>query len=185
MDLLRLNNAVLGYRSPVIGPLNLSVALGDRIGIWGPNGCGKSTLLNYFCGRSRLISGTIDISTNTTIAYQPQYPIRPQQLPITGLEYLALMDAATDQLPQRLTPFLNKRVDKLSGGQFQILSTWANLASQGQLVLLDEPTNNLDPDAIELLAETVLSMPSDHGLIVVSHEREFINTIANQVIEIS
>ncbi|MDX1696187.1 MAG: ATP-binding cassette domain-containing protein [Ketobacteraceae bacterium] len=185
MPLLSLEKAVLGYQRPVIGPLSLTVDIGEKVGIWGPNGCGKSTLLNYFTGRSRLLSGTIHLSSDVRIAYQPQHPVRPHELPLTGREYLELMGADSSQAPGRVAPFLDKRTDRLSGGQFQILSTWANLASEGQLVLLDEPTNNLDPDAIALLTETILAMPPAHGLIVVSHEREFITSVANRIVELN
>ncbi len=119
-----------------------------------------------------------------TIAYQPQHPVRLNQIPLTGEEYLDLMNALENDLPTRLKPFLSKRIDTLSGGQFQILSTWANLASRGQLVLLDEPTNNLDPEAIDLLAETICAMPQPHGVIIVSHERRFVEEVASQVIEV-
>lgn len=184
MSLLVLEDAVLGYQRPIIGPLNLTLNLGDRVGIWGPNGCGKSTLLSYFTGRSRLISGRIALAKGVATAYQPQHPVRPEELPLTGREYLQLMAADVAGLPARVQPFLDQRIDRLSGGQFQILSTWANLASPGQLVLLDEPTNNLDPDAIALLAETIRAMPGAHGLIVVSHERDFIELVANRVVEL-
>lgn len=184
MSLVSLQHAVLGYQRPVIGPLNLDVTAGDRVGIWGPNGCGKSTLLRYFSGGSRLLQGSIRLQSHLTIAYQPQRPVHPSEIPLSGAEYLHLMQADSEQVPERIRPFLNTRIDRLSGGQFQILSTWANLASRGELVLLDEPTNNLDPDAIDLLADTILAMPSSHGLIVVSHERDFINRVASRVIEV-
>ena len=185
MSLLQLKEAVLGYQRPVIGPLNLTLNLGDRIGIWGPNGCGKSTLLRFFTGKSRLLSGAITLAEGTQIAYQPQHPVRPAELPLTGREYLRLMSADMEGLPARVRPYLDQRIDRLSGGQFQILSTWANLASHGQLVLLDEPTNNLDPDAIALLSETICAMPAAHGLIVVSHERDFVASVAHRVVELN
>ena len=184
MPLLQLEHAVLGYQRPVIGPLDLTVAPGDRVGIWGPNGCGKSTLLNYFTGHSQLLSGRLHLADGVKLAYQPQHPVKPGEIPLTGREYLKLM-GSTDQLPERIRPFLDRRIDQLSGGQFQILSTWANLSSEGKLVLLDEPTNNLDPDAMTLLADTILAMPQSHGLVVVSHERDFISRVANRVVEIS
>ncbi len=184
MALVSFDNAVLGYQRPIIGPLNLVVEPGERVGIWGPNGCGKSTLLRYFTGSSRLLKGSIKRSPGLTIAYQPQRPVHPGEIPLSGAEYLKLMQADAEQVPARIQPFLDTRLDRLSGGQFQILSTWANLASHGELVLLDEPTNNLDPDAIDLLADTVMSMPHSHGLIVVSHERDFINRVASRVIEV-
>lgn len=182
MTLVRVENATIGYKEPIVGPLNFSVQQGDRLGIWGPNGCGKSTLLRYFSHSAKLFSGEIKVPTNTSIAYQPQRPVRPAELPITGSEYLNLMDALNTDLPERIKPYLHKRIDKLSGGQFQILSTWANLASDGMLVLLDEPTNNLDPEATELLIETILAMPKEHGLLVVSHEKDFIEKVATNML---
>ncbi|MCG8673188.1 MAG: ATP-binding cassette domain-containing protein [Pseudomonadales bacterium] len=184
MPLVVIKDAQLGYKNPVIGPLSFSVDLGERLGIWGPNGCGKSTLLKYFCHDATLFEGSIEIDPDIQIAYQPQQPITPQEIPLTGYEYLALMGADRAQVPERLKTFLGQRVDKLSGGQFQILSTWANLASQGKLVLLDEPTNNLDPEAIDLLVHTILAMPQEHGLIVVSHEKSFIDKVATRTLDI-
>ena len=182
MTLVRVENATVGYKKPIVGPLNFSVQQGDRLGIWGPNGCGKSTLLRYFSQSATLFDGQIEVPTNTSIAYQPQRPVRPEELPITGSEYLSLMDADKSDIPERITPFLHRRIDKLSGGQFQILSTWANLASNGKLVLLDEPTNNLDPEATELLIETIIAMPEEHGLLVVSHEKDFIEKVATNML---
>ncbi len=182
MALVNVENAMIGYKKPVVGPLNFAVNPGDRLGIWGANGSGKSTLLRYFSHSARLFSGQITLSPGTSIAYQPQQAVHPQELPLTGNEYLGLMGADSSPVPERIKPYLSKRVDLLSGGQFQILSTWANLASNGQLVLLDEPTNNLDPDAIELLVETILAMPPEHALIVVSHEKLFIEKVATHML---
>ncbi|MCG8317742.1 MAG: ATP-binding cassette domain-containing protein [Pseudomonadales bacterium] len=184
MALIKFEEATLGYNKPVIGPLSFSVELEDRLGIWGPNGCGKSTLLRYFTDESRLFQGRISLQKNIKLAYQPQQPIKPNDIPINGHEYLKLMGAHSEGMPERLSACLDSRVDRLSGGQFQILSTWANLASHGELVLLDEPTNNLDPEAIELLADTILAMPQAHGLIIVSHERDFVEKVAKNIMVI-
>ena len=184
MAIVTIDQAVLGYQNPVIGPISTTIDVGERVGILGPNGCGKSTLLNYFSGVSHLFSGSIHIKESVSIAYQPQRPVHPTEIPIIGSEYLKLMAADSESIPERLKLLLAKRVDQLSGGQFQILSTWANLASKGELVLLDEPTNNLDPEAIELLVDTILAMPESHGLMVVSHDSHFIQRIANKVVEI-
>ncbi len=77
------------------------------------------------------------------------------------------------------------RVDRVSGGQFQLLQVWACLGASSDLVLLDEPTNNMDPAAIEALAQLVESSRAGRAVMVISHEREFLERVCARIIDVS
>jgi ATPase subunit of ABC transporter with duplicated ATPase domains len=97
---------------------------------------------------------------------------------------LALTGADASTPPERMRPWLARRVDRLSGGQFQLLNAWACLAGDAGLVLLDEPTNNLDPDGEALLVELLRRRPEGRTVLLVSHERPFLDQVADRVLEL-
>jgi ATPase subunit of ABC transporter with duplicated ATPase domains len=73
----------------------------------------------------------------------------------------------------------------MSGGQYQLLNVWACLGSGAELVLLDEPTNNMDPRATTALEELVVSSrESGRGVLVVSHEHDFLERVSTRLVEI-
>lgn len=80
---------------------------------------------------------------------------------------------------------LPQRLDRLSGGQHQLLCVWAALAGPGRLVLLDEPTNNLDPTHMALLAQMLAARAADRAVLLVSHERAFLDAHCTRVLELS
>lgn len=183
--LLTLENVTVGYRKPVLGPLSLTVSRGEVLGLCGSNGCGKSTLLKSLSGESRIFSGRLLKAPGLQISLQKQHPARLFGFPLSTGEYLRLMGAENADLPERLQNLRHIRVDSLSGGQFQLLSVWACLASAAQLVLLDEPTNNLDPAGVTLLQDLLLKRRPDQAVVVVSHEQSFMTGIATRLIDVS
>ena len=188
--LLHLKDLVAGYAAPVVGPVSCRLQAGEVVGLWGANGSGKSTLLNAVAGAARVFSGRIERAPGLTLDYQEQRPVRLPIMPLTGRDLLRCAGVAADQRPPgSLGETLNRRLDRLSGGQYQLLSVWAALAGTADLVLLDEPTNNLDPAHERLLAQ-VLTEPRAVGgerraVLLVSHERAFLEDACTRVLEVA
>lgn len=183
--LLTADGLVVGYSKPVIGPLSVSVSAGEVVGLWGANGSGKSTLLRAIAGKARIFEGRLERSPGTTVGWQLQQPVRLDEMPLNGHDYLRYAQADREAPPARLMPWLQRRIDTLSGGQFQLLAVWAILGGFVDLVLLDEPTNNLDPGSERLLTEMLGAEQGHRAAIVVSHERRFLEEACNRVLEIS
>ncbi|RZU47743.1 zinc transport system ATP-binding protein [Fluviicoccus keumensis] len=183
--LLTLDEVTVGYRKPVLGPVSLKVHAGEVLGLSGSNGCGKSTLLKSLSGESRLFSGSLRKAPGLQIGLQKQHPARLFGFPLSTEEYLRLTGADNTGLPARLQSLRRQRVDSLSGGQFQLLSIWACLASPAQLVLLDEPTNNLDPAGVQLLLELLVNRRHDQAVVLVSHEQDFMAGVTTRQLDVS
>lgn len=182
--LIEAQRLTAGYGGPVTGPLSFSIGSGEVVGIRGPNGSGKSTLLKALAGGARIFSGSLKKAEGLTLAFQEQRPVRPEEMPFTGFEYLRYAGADREPPPARLVPFLDRRIDRLSGGQFQLLNIWAVLGGHAEVVLLDEPTNNLDPKGEALLAEILHSEWKRRAVLLVSHEHDFLETACSRVMEL-
>jgi ATPase subunit of ABC transporter with duplicated ATPase domains len=106
-------------------------------------------------------------------------------MPISGRELLALTDATPAGLPPWLADRLDVRLDRLSGGQRHYLTLWAVLQAPADLVLLDEPTNNLDQAGVaHLTAHLCERAENGSGLLVVSHDAAFVEAVCDRVIEL-
>ena len=182
--LLQLSDVVAGYAEPVVGPVSLTVEAGQCIGLAGPNGAGKSTLLRAIAGAVRVFSGRIASSAALRLAWQQQQPVRPDELPVSGRDYLRFAGATVRSPPPRLAEWLGQRVDSLSGGQFQLLCVWAALGGAAQLVLLDEPTNNLDPMGEQALADALRQDSTGRAVLIVCHDRSFLEGACTRIVEI-
>jgi ATPase subunit of ABC transporter with duplicated ATPase domains len=183
--LLKASDLVVGYAAPVLGPLSFALPAGSALGIVGANGCGKSTLLKALYGEARIFSGRIERAPGITFACQQQHPVRLEQMPLSVRDYLRLLEADRQPLPERLAALSQRRIDSLSGGQYQLLAVWACLASPAQVVLLDEPTNNLDPDGVALLAGWLRARPAGRGLLLISHDEEFMRRVCDERIDVT
>lgn len=182
--LLQLDALLAGYNRPVGQPLDLRLARGEVIGLWGPNGAGKSTVLKALVGEAQCHAGSFSLASGAQIAYLAQRQVRPPELPLTGREMLRFLGVDREHLPAGLADCLDRRVDALSGGQYQLLCLWATLAGGADVVLLDEPTNHLDPRRIDLAADEIRQRRSVVGCLVVSHDRAFLEAIEARVVEI-
>jgi zinc transport system ATP-binding protein len=192
--LLELDGLVVGWSEPLFGPLSLRLAAGEVLGLWGANGSGKSTLLAAITGQARCFDGQLRLAPGVELAMQPQAPVRFAPLPVTGRELLRIagVDAGADQgddpgadgLPPTLARVLGCRLDRISGGQYQLLCVWAALAGRARLVLLDEPTNNLDPTHTALLGDMLAARRADRAVLLVSHERPFLDAHCTRVLEL-
>lgn len=181
--LLSYRGVVAGWTAPVVGPVSFDLVEGEVLGLVGPNGCGKSTLIGALTGASRTYGGSIERRQGTTVAVQRQQPIREADVPIKAAELLQLTGAHRRPVPGVLAPLLETRVDRLSGGQFQILSVWACLASDASIVILDEPTNNMSPSAVESLVGLLEASREGRGILVVTHDERFLSrAVARRVV---
>lgn len=184
--LLDVNALVAGYTEPVVGPVSFRLMRGEILGLAGPNGSGKSTVLRALIGRARVFSGTIVRCDGIRTTVQSQQPVRLLEMPITGREFLRLTGADRVPPPAPLAPLLKHRLDRLSGGQFQLLHVWACLGSPADLVMLDEPDNNMDPKARSTLIEVLHeSRREGRGVLVVSHEHDLVEAVCTRLVEVA
>lgn len=182
--LLELVDVRAGYAVPVVGPVSFAVAPGEVLGLKGVNGVGKTTLLKLLAGEARLFGGSIRRLPGLTVSHHRQRPERPPELPMTGLEVLRIAAVPTGNLPPRMAALVGRCLDEMSGGEFQLLQAWACLMGPARLVLLDEPTNNLDQEAIDLLLAQLETRPADRGVLVVSHDTTFLEASCDRIVPI-
>lgn len=185
MTLLTLENVTVGYQKPILANVSFTVGKGEVLGLSGSNGCGKSTLLKALSGEARIFTGSVRKAPGLAISLQKQHPPRLANFPLSAHEYLQLMHADQAELPPRLAALRHKRVDSLSGGQFQLLSIWACLASPSQLVLLDEPTNNLDPAGVDLLSAMLDNRRQGQAIVLISHDKDFVQAATTRQLDLT
>lgn len=181
--LLHIEQLVAGWQQPATQPFDLSLSAGEIVGLTGPNGVGKSTLLAALAGRASVFSGRVEQRPGLRLALQTQDIPPLDGLPLSGRELLALTGATADGLPPWLAEHLDLRLDRLSGGQRHYLALWAILQAPADLVLLDEPTNNLDAAGVaHLTAHLRDRAKAGAGMIVVSHDAAFVEGVCDRVL---
>ncbi len=181
-----------GVEHTVIKKFSTKIQRGDRVGIIGPNGAGKTTLLKILMGTLTPTSGTVKLGTNLTPAIFDQN--RDSLDPEESL-WDSLADPGSGQLMVRgevrhvvayLRDFLfedrqaKSPVKSLSGGEKNRLLLAKLLARESNLLVLDEPTNDLDMETLDLLQEMLGRY--DGTLLLVSHDREFLDQLVTSVI---
>ncbi|MEX1035107.1 MAG: ATP-binding cassette domain-containing protein [Sneathiella sp.] len=183
-----------GQKHEVIRNFSTRIQRGDRVGIIGPNGAGKTTLLKILMGTLAPTSGTVKLGTNLTPAIFDQN--RDSLDPEMSL-WDTLADPGSGQLLVRgevrhvvayLRDFLfedrqaKSPVKALSGGEKNRLLLAKLLARESNLLVLDEPTNDLDMETLDLLQEMLSGY--DGTLLVVSHDRDFLDQLVTSTIVI-
>ncbi len=187
-----LDNVVKAYgERTLINGFSTRILRGDRIGLLGPNGVGKSTLLKLILGELEADSGTIQRGTNMNVAYFDQMrealdeeatladTISPgSDFVEIGNERKHVISYLEDFLfpPQRS----RSPVKSLSGGERNRLLLARLFARPSNVLVLDEPTNDLDIDTLELLESLLQDFPGT--LFLVSHDRAFLENTVTQVI---
>lgn len=178
-------------RKAIFDKFSLLLTRGDRIGIMGPNGCGKSTLLNVLLGKLEPTCGTIKYGTDLKIAYSDQMRAKldPNETIIDNIaEGSEFLDINGKQMHvySYLRRFLfsperaREKVRVLSGGERNRCLLAKVMSKPSNLLVLDEPTNDLDMDSLELLEDLLIDYPGT--LLLVSHDRDFINNAVTSVI---
>lgn len=189
---IRLRNVTHSYTSePLIDGLSLTIVRGDRIGLIGNNGVGKSTLLNIILGKILPQQGTVKHGTNLEIGYFDQTR-RDLDLDKTiaenigdGKDYIRI-NGKERHVIGYLTGFLfsAKRamtpVRALSGGERNRVILARLFARPTNLLVLDEPTNDLDIETLEVLEQKLVDYQGT--LIVVSHDREFLDNVVTSIL---
>ena len=182
--LLEFVEARAGYAQAVVGPVSFQIIAGEVLGLSGVNGVGKTTLLKLIGGEARLFGGELRRAADLSVAHHRQRPERPPELPLVGQEVLAMAGALEASRPPRLEQLAMRCLDEMSGGEFQLLQAWACLAGPAKLVLLDEPTNNLDQEAIDLLRDEIGRLSPDRAVLLVSHDAPFLETACDRVVSL-
>ena len=175
----------------IVKDLNFKLLRGDRLGLVGHNGVGKSTLISLILGKRVPDCGTVKLGTNLQIAYFDQ--LRAQLDPnktvaetiSPGSEWIEI-GGSKKHVMAYLGDFLfpprraNVPVSNLSGGERNRLLLARLFALPANLLVLDEPTNDLDIDSLELLEQTLQTYPGT--LILVSHDRRFLDNVVTEVL---
>ncbi len=182
--LLAYRSVVAGYRAPVVGPMSLDVNRGEILGLSGANGSGKSTLLAVATKGARVFGGTFTRADGVRLAVQRQHHPPVAHLPFTAGDLLRMANATEQAPPPSIAALLGERLDHLSGGQVQLLFVWAAVGSAAELVLLDEPTNNMDPTVTAALAEILSRLGPERAAVVVSHDSDFLKQVCSRVVEV-
>lgn len=177
---------------PIVKDLSLRIMRGDRLGLVGPNGAGKTTLINLLTGALEPDQGTIRLGTNLELValdqkrdeLDPNWTVaealtggRGDQVVINGKarHVASYMKDFLFQPEQRRTPL---RV--LSGGERARLMLARALAKPSNLLILDEPTNDLDLETLDLLQELLGDYPGT--VLLVSHDRDFLDRVVTSVL---
>ncbi len=175
----------------IVKDLDFKLLRGDRLGLVGHNGVGKSTLISLILGKREPDSGKVKLGTNLQIAYFDQ--LRAQLDPnktvaetiSPGSEWIEI-GGTKKHIMAYLGDFLfpprraNVPVSNLSGGERNRLLLARLFALPANLLVLDEPTNDLDIDSLELLEQTLQTYPGT--LILVSHDRCFLDNVVTEVL---
>lgn len=161
----------------------------ERLCILGRNGCGKTTLLKIFTDEIQADEGVVQWGSNVKIGYLPQ-DVKYEDEELTVLSYFANQhNLSNDEARSRLAKalFLNedvhKKISSLSGGEKSRLKL-CSLTYQGvNVLILDEPTNHLDIESREELEESLCDFTGT--LLFVSHDRYFIDKVADRILELT
>lgn len=189
---LQTKELAIGYdeSEPLSTDIDLDIRKGDRMALIGPNGVGKSTLLKTLIKRISPLKGEIEYGTKVDTGYydQEQIDLNPSQ---------SVLDEVWDEQPlldeETIRTFLGsflfsgedveKSISSLSGGERARVSLAKLALNHDNFLILDEPTNHLDIDSKEVLENALIDF--NGTILFVSHDRYFINRMADNVIEIN
>lgn len=175
----------------IFNGLNLRLDKGDRIAVVGVNGAGKSTLARIMAGIEPFQSGTVDKGINTVLGYFAQSQAEELNPANTVLEEVEIAAIGNDDANPRgaLGALLFsgdealKKTKVLSGGEKNRVALAKMLMHPANCMILDEPTNHLDIKSKEVLQEAIRAF--EGTVILVSHDRSFLDGVVNKVLEVS
>jgi len=176
---------------PILSDFSTAILRGDKVGIIGPNGAGKTTLLRLLLGQLAPDQGTVSLGTQLAVAYFDQ--LRGQLDGdktivdnIAGGNDTVTIDGKSRHIIGYLQDFLfsperaRTLVRFLSGGERHRVLLAKLFTQPANVIVLDEPTNDLDAETLELLEQRLVEFSGT--ILVVSHDREFLNNVATSVI---
>lgn len=189
-DVMHIRDLKIGYDLPITQPINIEVFKGDHIAVIGPNGVGKTTLIKTIADKQNKLGGEITFGANLQIGYYDQ-----KQAEFKSNK--TILDYVWDQYPTMnekdvravLGRFLfvqedvKKIINDLSGGEKARLQLALLMLQKDNVLILDEPTNHLDIDSKEMLEQALKHF--EGTIIFVSHDRYFINQLANKVFDLN
>ena len=173
---------------PAVAGFSATILRGDKIGMIGPNGCGKTTLLKLLLGQLAPQSGKVEHGTNLEIAYFDQHrEVLKDDLSVAenvaGENDFVVIDGRRRHVISYLEDFLfppdrsRAKVRVLSGGERNRLLLARLFTKPSNLLVLDEPTNDLDADTLELLEDLLVEYTGT--VLLVSHDRDFLNEVVS------
>ena len=204
MNLIELDNVTLGYdKHIVLKDISMSIDDGDFICVVGPNGAGKSTLIKGILGLIKPIKGKVKYNNlkQKYIGYMPQetkvdqnFPASVNEIVLSGtLNTSGLFyskkekDMVDDNLKLLgIYDLKNKHFADLSGGQRQKVLLARSLCATTKLLILDEPSNNLDSKSKKELYETIKELNEKHNItiIMIAHDLDHDNLIGNKILSL-
>ncbi len=179
-------------QAKLVDNLSLRVMRGDRVGVIGPNGCGKTTLLDLLLRRESPDQGSVRHGPNLEIAYSDQRRalLDPNRTIWETLAPNGGDSAMVRGSPRHVAAYakdflftpaqLRQPVRALSGGERNRLALAVTLAQPCSLLVLDEPTNDLDMETLDVLEEALIAF--EGTLILVSHDRAFLDAVTTQIV---
>ncbi|MEZ7765643.1 ABC-F family ATP-binding cassette domain-containing protein [Gemella sp. 27098_8_92] len=189
-DVLIVNDLQVGYEEQVGQKYNFSVYKGDRLAIVGKNGIGKSTLIKTIAKKQKELGGNIQYGSKVSLGYydQKQAEFESSKTILNELwdEYPLMKEAEVRTVLGRFLfrgDDVLKIVRDLSGGEKARLQLAKLMLEKNNLLILDEPTNHLDITSKQVLEEALENY--EGTILFVSHDRYFINKIANKVFDIT
>ena len=177
---------------PLLRDLNFMIEVGEKVAVIGPNGIGKTTLLKLLAGELAPDSGAVKWSENAVLGYFAQDHAADFAYPATLFEWMRQFGKPRDDdqairgtLGRMLfsQDEIGKPLKVLSGGEQSRMLFGKLMLLRPNVMLLDEPTNHLDMESIEALNTALENYPGT--LVFVSHDREFVSSLATRVIELT
>lgn len=169
-------------------PANFLIERGDKIALSGLNGSGKTTLVKMLLDREKPTEGTIRLGTNVSVGYFAQHQI--EELNLKNTVYDEVLNEAPEDVRNKVRTILGsflfenddvfKRIGVLSGGEKARVALAKLLVRKHNFIVMDEPTNHLDIESKDLLIEALDEFSGT--LLVISHDRYFLDQITNKTI---
>ena len=197
-----MERAVIGYRTPLLPPIDLSVRATSTLGVLGPNGAGKTALLKALLGLLPLLGGrrVLPLGRTPRVGYVPQRDRLDMSWPLSVLDVVLMgraplvgpmkrygvrdRDAARAAMQEiGIGDLADRPLYALSGGQHQKVLIARAIAAEPELLVLDEPTSAMDPAAERVLLDLVARLKSAHNLsvVLVTHQLTAIPGFADEV----
>jgi ATPase subunit of ABC transporter with duplicated ATPase domains len=192
-NILEIENLSKGYDAgPLFKKFNLMVEVGEKIAVLGTNGIGKTTLIKTLVGELTPDAGSVKWSENAKIGYYSQDHAEDFETDLTVFDWMYQWKQESDD-EQAIRSVLGrllfnqddirKQAKVLSGGEKGRMLFGKLMLQKPNILVMDEPTNHLDMESIESLNMALEMYPGT--LIFVSHDREFVSSLANRVLEIT